>query len=109
MRCLRATRCVTRADRLRNIKIREDTLPLNLSPDSEDSDGLGMFAVCKEIISLSKHTHMTSKDLGRPLKRWSDQNRNDTGLPLLTAERHAINRTEWKGATSRKTARVTMT
>ena len=36
---------------------------------------------------------------GRTLKRWSDQIRNDTGLSLLTAERHAINRTEWRGAT----------
>ena len=32
---------------------------------------------------------------GRPLKRWADQIRNDTRLPLLTAERNTKDRTKW--------------
>ena len=78
-------------------------LPLNLSQmssDTQDSDGLDMFAVCKEMTSLDKHTDKTTKDsgreLGRPLKWGSDQIRTDTGLQLLTAEQQAINRTDWR-------------
>ena len=32
---------------------------------------------------------------GRSPKRWSDQIRNDTRLPLLTAERNTKDRTKW--------------
>ena len=35
----------------------------------------------------------------------SDQMRNDTELPLLRAERYAVNRTRWSGANSRGAAR----
>ena len=41
---------------------------------------------------------------GRALKKWSDQIRNDTGLPLLKAEGYAINRAGWEGGTSKCTA-----
>ena len=34
---------------------------------------------------------------GRPPKRWSAQIREDTGLPLLTLERRALNRGRWRG------------
>ena len=34
---------------------------------------------------------------GRPPKRWSAQIREDTGLPLLTLERRALNRGMWRG------------
>ena len=43
-------------------------LPLNLSQtssDTQDSGGLDVFAVCKEITSLDKHTDKTTKDSGR--------------------------------------------
>ena len=33
---------------------------------------------------------------GRPPKRWSDQIRADTGLPLRTAERQTMDREEWR-------------
>ena len=38
---------------------------LQMSPNTEDSCGLEMFAVYKEITSLGKHTDKTSKDSGR--------------------------------------------
>ena len=64
-----------------------------------------MFAECRDNIVRQgyKHDFNGQRKRGRPLKRWSDQIKNDTGLPLVTVERHAINRTEWKGATSRRT------
>ena len=43
-------------------------LPLNLSQmssDTEDSGGLGIFVACKEITSLDKHTYKTPNDSGR--------------------------------------------
>ena len=86
-------------------------LPLNLSQmssNTEDSCGLGTFVVCKEdniVRQVYKQDFKGQQKRGRPLKRWNDQIRNDTGLPLLTTERHAINRTEWMGASSRSTAR----
>jgi len=33
---------------------------------------------------------------GRPAKRWQDKIREDTGLPLATAERYARDRTRWR-------------
>ena len=73
MCCLQTIRGVTSADRLQNIKIREDTLNLSqMSPDTEDSGGLGMFAVYKEITSLVKYTNKISKD-NRREEHHSDQ------------------------------------
>ena len=43
-------------------------LPLNRShniQDTEDSDGLCTFVVCKEITSLGEHTNETTTDSGR--------------------------------------------
>lgn len=45
---------------------------------------------------------------GRPPKRWNDLIREDTGLPLLTAERRAQNRGKWKELVSMKCARIPM-
>ena len=75
---------------------------------SNPEGGLAMFAICKEITSLRqvyKQDYKGQQKRGRPRKMCSDEIRNDTGLPLLTAARHAINRTEWRGATSPRTAR----
>ena len=49
MRCLRASRGVAREVRLQDIAIREDTF----TPESitDVTNGLGMFAICKEITS----------------------------------------------------------
>ena len=42
----------------------------------------------------------------RPPKRWSDMIRDDTGLPLLTAERKAQDREIWKKFVTLKYARI---
>ena len=43
---------------------------------------------------------------GRPPKRWADQIREDTGLPLLTAEKYAKDRNRWKGCVNKNCARI---
>ena len=43
-------------------------LPLNLSQVSSNTEytgGLGMFAICKDITLIGKHTNKTSKDHGK--------------------------------------------
>ena len=67
-------------------------LPLNLSQMSsgtKDSDG----HVCRMqrdsiFRQAYKQDFKGQWNTGRPLKRWSDQIRNDTRLPLLAAEQH---------------------
>ena len=103
MRCLWAIRGVTRADILQNIKIRKDIFTPEFITDvirhicHMQRDNIVRQAYKQDFNGQQKR--------GRPLKRWSDQIRNDTGLTLLTAEWHAINRTEQRGATSQRTAR----
>ena len=102
MRFLRAIIGVTRADRLQHIKIREDTFTPESIRDLIRHKGLSWFGhVCRmqryNIVRRAyKQDFRGQWKRGRPLNKWSDQIRNDTGLPLLTAERHAINRTEWR-------------
>ena len=43
---------------------------------------------------------------GRPPKRWSDQIREDTGLPLLTAERYCQDRERWKKVSVESVAKL---
>ena len=43
-----------------------------------------------------KRDFTSKRSRGRPPKRWSDMIRDDTGLPLLTAERKAQDREIWK-------------
>ena len=64
MRCLQAIRGVTRADRLQNIKLREDTFTNESTTDviRHRRCGLGMFPTRKEITSFSKHTNKILKD-----------------------------------------------
>ena len=71
--------------------------PMNsshISLNTVISGGLVTFVVRQEVIMLTKHSSKISKTgqrkRGRPLKRWSDQIRNDTGLPLLTAQQYVI-------------------
>ena len=91
MRCLWAIIGATRADRLQNIKIREDTVTLEsiAHVSSAEDSGHGCRIQRNDIVRQAfKH------DFKRQRKRWSDQVRNDTGfkIPLVTARTHAINR-----------------
>ena len=94
MCCLQAIRRVTSADRLQNIKIREDTLNLSqMSPDTEDWWFGHVCCLQRDNIirQVYKQDFKGQQKRGTPL---SDQIRNDSGLPQLTAEQHVINRTE---------------
>ena len=66
MHSMWAIRGVTRVGRLQNI--REDiftTEPITDVINTEDSGGLGMSVVWKDITSLGKQTNKTSQDSGR--------------------------------------------
>ena len=93
-------RCV--ACRLQNIKIREDTFTPESITDIAKEEILGWFEhICHMQIDnivrqAYKQDFKGQRKKERPLKRWRDKIRNDTGPPLLTPEQHAINRTEWR-------------
>ena len=98
MRCLLAISGVTRADRLQNSKIREYTFtPESIIDVIRHRTRRQWFGhVCcmqrdNIIRQANKQNFKGQQKIGRLLKR-CDQIRNDTWLPLLTAERHAINR-----------------
>ena len=76
--------------------------PSQILSDTEDSGGLGTFD--NIVRQAYKQYFNGQRKRERPLKRWSDQMISVTRVLLLTAERHVVNRTEWRGATSRKTA-----
>ena len=46
---------------------------------------------------------------GKAPKQWADQIKNDTRLPLLTAERNCWDRVKWKKSTMEKALRNTHT
>ena len=77
-----------------------------MSSDTEDSGGLGKcaFAVRTHCFPSTIFQRRKRKK-GTPLKRWSYQIINDTGLPLFAPRRYAVNRTGCRGTTSRRTAR----
>ena len=65
---------------------------------STDRSGLDMFAICI-VRQAYKQDFKGQQKRGKPLKRWSDQFRGDTGLRRLTAEQYAVNRAGRRGAT----------
>ena len=46
------------------------------------------------------------RPIGRPPKRWSDQIRKETGIPLKTLERTATDRDRWKKFVNKKCAKI---
>jgi hypothetical protein len=101
MRCLRAILGVTRRDRLRNHHIRA---ALNVSSTISDvikQKRLRWFGHITRRPPESYITQAYRQDFrnprlkGRPPKRWADQVRADTGLPIATAERRAASRSDW--------------
>ena len=106
MSCLQAIRGITKVNRLQNIKIRENTFTPESITDVIRHKRLRWFGhICcvqrdNSVRQAYKQDFKGPWKRGRPMKRLNDQIRNDTALPLLTAERHAVNRTEWRGATS---------
>ena len=96
MRCLRCILGVTRDDRLSNSHIRE-TLGMTKTIEDVVSERriqrFGHVVRSSEWINISYKQDFTNRRArGRPLKRWSDNIREQCGVPLLTAERNVTRR-----------------
>ena len=102
MRCLRTILGVTRRDRLRNEHIREKlnmTISISEVVKKKRLRWFGHVTRRPEksyVRKALKERFHKPRPRGRPHKRWEDQIREDTGLPLPTAERSAAERTGWR-------------
>ena len=107
MSCLLVIRCVTGADRLQNITY----TPGSITDVLRNRGCLWFGHVCRVqryniVMQAYTRYFKGQRKRGRSLSMWSDQISCDAGLSMLTAERHAVNKTGRMGATSRRTARV---
>jgi hypothetical protein len=55
---------------------------------------------------MYKEDFKKKRKRGRPPKRWTDQIKEDTGLPLLTAEKYAKDRKRWRALVNDKWAKL---
>jgi len=107
MRCLRAILGVTRRDRLSNDKIREALKVNNTISDVIRRKRLRWFGhitrrPTKSYVAQAYRQDFNSpRPRGRPPKKWITQVREDTGLPIATAERYAADRAEDGGTGGR--------
>ena len=112
MRCLRCILGVTRRDRIRNVVIRERLNMTDSIIDTIQKRRLRWFGhivrrPCTSYVNLSyKEDFTSSRPRGRPPKRWKDQIKEDTGLPIGTAERNALQRENWRGQVNMERARI---
>ena len=102
MRCLRAILGISTIQRLRNTAIRKTLNITNTISEVITQRRLKWFG---HVVRRPDENYVSKafrQDLqgrrsrGRPRKRWSDQIRSDTGLPLRTAERRAYDREGWR-------------
>ena len=102
MRCLRTILGVTRRDKLRNDEIRQRLGITTTIRDAVVSQRLRWFGHVvgsdgRTWINASYRQDFTgSRRRGRPLKRWADNIREVTSLPLRTLERKAMDRDTWR-------------
>ena len=103
MKCLRSILGTTIADRIRNTDIITRSGIRHTIIDHIKRRRLSWFG---HVVRRPKDSYVYKayKDdftqaipRGRPPKRWSAQIREDTGLPLLTLQRRALNRGRWRG------------
>ena len=103
MRCLRSILGTTIADRIRNTYIITRSGIRHTIIDHIKTCRLSWFGhVVRRpedsyVYKAYKDDFTQARPRGRPPKRWSAQIREDTGLPLLTLERRALNRGRWRG------------
>ena len=102
MRCLRAILGVSIRDRMPNDKVRK-TLNIRTSITEEiQKRRLRWFGHVSRrppenfVSRAYRQDFPNPRPRGRPGKRWIDQVREDTGLPIATAERRAANRRGWR-------------
>jgi hypothetical protein len=112
MRCLRSILGITRWDRVRNDLVREKLNVKVTITDIIQEKRLRWFGhVIRRpstgyVHSCYKKDFPNKRPRGRPPKRWKDQIREDTGLPILTAERNALQRKNWRGEVNAERART---
>lgn len=96
MRCLRAILGVTLRDRLRNERVRrelglESTITDIIKKKRNSWFGHVVRRPQDEYIAVAYRGNFENqRPRGRPPKRWRDQIREDTGLPLPTVERNIL-------------------
>ena len=102
MRCLRAISGVKLRDRVRNETVRT-ALQMNTTiTDTIKTKRLKWFGhVARRPVDsyVARAYHLdfpNPRPRGRPPKKWCTQIREDTGLPLATAERRASERLDWR-------------
>ena len=102
MRCLRAILGISIRERIRNAKVRrmldmETTIIDVIRKKRLRWFGHVVRRPSESYVSKAYRQDFTNRrPRGRPAKRWTDQIKSDTGLPLLTAERRATDRRGWR-------------
>ena len=102
MRCLRTVLGVSRRDRIPNVKIREELAIHQTITQFIKEKRLRWFGhVVRRpggnyVLEAFKGTFDNTRHKGRPPKRWADQIREDTGLPVATAAKYAADRVRWR-------------
>ena len=104
MRCLRAILGVTLRDRTSNGKVRSSLQITNTITEVIKKKRLRWFGhVTRKppehlVYQAYRQDFQKTRPRGRPPKKWTTQIREDTGVPLATAERKASNRRGWRSA-----------
>ena len=112
MRCLRTLLGVTRWNRIRNEDIRnrlgvKETITETIQKKRLHWFGHVIRRNPNSYVNISyKNDFRNKRPQGRPPKRWTDQIKEDTSLPLLTAERNALQRGRWRGQSNMMCARI---
>ena len=104
MRCLRAILGVTLKDKLSNETIRQRLKSGPPITEKIKKRRLRWFGHVTRrppenyVSRVYRHDFANSRPRGRPAKRWIDQVRQDTGIPIATAELRAADRKGWRRA-----------
>ena len=110
MRCLRTILGVSKRDRIPNAKIRDELNITQTISEHVKEKRLRWFGQVSRrpeqnyVAEAFNGTFTSNRNRGRPPKRWQDQIREDTGLPVATAVKYASDRAKWRGI-CHKTAR----
>ena len=106
MQCLRTILGVSSHDRIRNTDIRKrlgvkkTIIDIIRKRRLKWFGHLNRFPDSSYVKKVYRDDFKNKRPRGRPPKRWSDQIRFDTNLPLLTAERLAKDGTRWNQSPS---------
>ena len=111
MQCLYSILSVSRLNRIKNEEIRRSTASEKTILEIIRDKRLKWFGhACRKttdswVYQTYKHDFPHPKPRGRPPKRWIDLIKDDTGLPILTAERNTQERSRWRHNRHRLRAR----